>query len=218
MTTTTTTTATATMTTEAAEAVTTEIREAGKALVANRTKFAAAVKRAKDGQAHVGMGLPSWSEYVATVFADMPGLGKADTEYLTAFMAGEGMSSRAVARVLGVSQSTANRLIAKAEAKGEVSADRKVEGTDGKAQAKGKGKGRPKGSAGRTASEKKAEAVSQGDSPVTERVTSVKQAKTDELRALALSILAELSDRWAEGDEAAEAAVLEVADAAMVTA
>jgi transposase len=198
------------MTREQAEQVTSEIREHGKALVTHRTKFAAAVKRAKDGQAHVAMGLPSWPEYVATVFANMPGLGKADAEYLTAYMAGEGMSSRAVARVLGVSQSTAARMIRQAEEQGTVSADRKVEGTDGKSQSKGKGKGRKAG-AGKAKAKAKAKAKD-GES----RDVNVKTAKTEELRSLVVSILEELSDRWAEGDEAAEQAMREIAESAVV--
>jgi transposase len=201
-----TTTTTTTMTREQAEQVTSEIREHGKALVTHRTKFAAAVKRAKDGQAHVAMGLPSWPEYVATVFANMPGLGKADAEYLTAYMAGEGMSSRAVARVLGVSQSTAARMIRQAEEQGTVSADRKVEGTDGKSQSKGKGKGRKAGAGKGKAKAKDGES----------RDVNVKTAKTEELRSLVVSILEELSDRWAEGDEAAEQAMREIAESAVV--
>jgi hypothetical protein len=203
------------MTREAAETVTSDIREAGKTLATARTKFASAVKRAKDGNAHKSLGFKSWAEYVATVFENLPGLGKADTEYLTAFMAGEGMSSRAVARVLGVSQSTAARAIRQAEEKGEVSEDRKVAGTDGKTQAKGKGKGRAKG---KTA--KADDKVSQDDSPAeTEtRDENVKTAKTDDLRATAIAILHELSDRWSEGDESAEEAIREISDAALVTA
>lgn len=192
------------MTREQAETVTEEIRTTGKALATARTKFASAVKRAKDGNAHAALGFKSWTEYVASTFENMPGLGKADHEYLTGFMAGEGMSSRAVARVLGISQSTAARMIRALEEKGEVSEDRTVEGTDGKGQSKGKGKGREKGK-GKDKGEETGK-----------REVSVKQADTETLRALMAEIAGELSDRWAEGDEAAEKAIREVADMLVV--
>jgi transposase len=199
-------TATANMSREAAETVTREIVESGASLAKFRTSFASAIKRAKDGNAHAALGFKSWTDYAADTFANMPNLGKGDREYLTAFMAGEGMSSRAVARVLGVSQSTAARMIRQAEESGTVAADREVTGKDGKSQtAKGKGKGRAKG--------KTAKGKGKGETAT----VTVKTAKTEELRTLALQILAELSDRWAEGDEAAEAAMSELSDAATVT-
>jgi transposase len=188
------------MTREQAETVTREIREQGKALTTARTKFASAVKRAKQGNAHAALGFKSWTAYVADTFENLPGLGKADHEYLTAYMAGEGMSSRAVARVLGVSQSTAARMIRQAEEKGEVSADREVEGTDGKGQKADKKGGREKGEGKKS------------DETTGKREVSVKQADTDTLRTLMAEIAGELSDRWAEGDEAAEKALREIAD------
>lgn len=101
------------MTAEAAVTVTTEIRDAGAAMVNNRKALAAAVEKARQGNAHKALGFASWTAYVADVFAkeNMPRMTVADREYLAGFMAGEGMSSRAVALVLGVSQSTATRMV-----------------------------------------------------------------------------------------------------------
>lgn len=186
------------MTREQAETVTREIRDTGKALATARTKFASAVKRAKDGNAHTALGFKSWTEYVASTFENLPGLGKADHEYLTAFMAGEGMSSRAVARVLGVSQSTAARMIRQAEAEGKVSEERKVEGKDGKAQGKGKGKGRKAGASKGKREEGKREGV------------SLKDLKSDEVGKVALDAVAILNTRWREGDTDAESAILDL--------
>lgn len=188
------------MTREQAEQVTTDIREAGKSLATARTKFASAVKRAKDGDAHTALGFKSWPEYVATVFADMPGLAKGDREYLTGFMAGEGMSSRAVARVLGVSQATASRMIRALEDKGEVESDREVTGTDGKGQsAKGKGRGRAKGEG-----KGKGKGKGEGESV---RLTDL---DSEQVGQVALDALKILNDRWREGDEQAEGKILDV--------
>jgi hypothetical protein len=93
-------------------------------------------------------------------------------------------------------------MIRQAEQDGTVSEDRTVEGTDGKGQGKGKGKGRKSEGKG------KAEGKGKGET----REVSVKQADTDTLRTLMAEIAGELSDRWAEGDEAAEQAIREIAD------
>lgn len=194
-----TTTTTETMTREQAEQVTDDIRKAGKALATARTKFASAVKAAKDGNAHTALGFKSWPEYVATVFADMPGLSKGDREYLTGFMAGEGMSTRAIARVLGVSQPTAHRMVKALEERGEVEADRETTGTDGKSQRKGEGKGKGgrKGK-GKDAEQGKGETVRLSD------------LKSDEVGKVALDAVAVLNKRWRDGDETAESAILDL--------
>ena len=199
---------TAPLSVEAANTVTETIRTTGKAIVANRTAFAKAIKQAKAGDAHVTLGFKSWTDYVATVFTDVKGLGSIDREYLTAFMAGEGMSSRAISRITGASQSTATRAIKKAVETGTVKADRTVKGTDGKDKPATTKASTKKAPVKKAPVKKTSEA---------ERFAPVAGSDTDLLRATALSILAELSDRWTEGDEAAERAIMEIGDAAVMT-
>jgi hypothetical protein len=131
--TTTTTTAPVALTTEAAESITEAIRKAGANVATARKALAKAIAEAKAGDVATVLGFASWTAYVAHVFSEeaMPRMGKADREYLAGFMAGEGMSSRAVASVLGVSQATASRMIRATRPEGEDTYT--VAGTDGKA-------------------------------------------------------------------------------------
>lgn len=190
-------TTTAAMTVEAATAITAEIKACGKTLATARTKFANAVTAAKDGQAHTALGFKSWPEYVATVFEGMPGLGVKDREYLTGFMAGEGMSSRAISRVLGVSQSTANRMVKALEETGDVDPERKIDSNDGIKRSKGK-------TSTKTSTKK---TTPKADSP-----TKITDLKTDDLRGLAKQIMVELVNRSFAGDVAAEMALAELSE------
>lgn len=125
-------TTTTTVTREAAESITAELREASKGLAKARTRIGSLVKSAKSGNVHTVMGFKSWPAYVADVLGDLKGLSQADHEWLLHLMAGEGMSSRAIARALGISQSTANRMVKAMVETGKVAKDRDVAGTDGK--------------------------------------------------------------------------------------
>jgi len=64
---------------------------------------------AKNGQIHVALGFQSWTAYVADA---LDGLLRVDSHIrkeIVAMMAGEGMSERAIAVAVGVSQKTVNR-------------------------------------------------------------------------------------------------------------
>lgn len=125
-------TTTTTVTREAAESITAELRETAKGLAKARTRISSLIRTAKAENVHTVMGFKSWPAYVADVLGDLKGLSQADHEWLLHLMAGEGMSSRAIARALGVSQSTANRMVKALEVQGTIDADREVESNDGK--------------------------------------------------------------------------------------
>src|SRR5258706_188459 len=75
---------------------------------------------AKNGQIHLALGHHSWTAYLA----DVVQIGSQDRDErrkIIALLSGEGMSQRAIASVVGVSQKTVDRDI------GEVSHDDSVE-------------------------------------------------------------------------------------------
>jgi transposase len=64
--------------------------------------------QAKDGEIHKALGLKSWTAYLAdAVNVTVP--QREDRKVLVAFLSGQGMSQRAIAGTLGVSQKTVDR-------------------------------------------------------------------------------------------------------------
>lgn len=197
-------TTTSVLSVEGAERATDRIRKCADNYAKARKALESAIKAARDGEAHTALGM-SWPEYVAHTLEGVGArMAKVDKDALTVMMAGEGLSSRVVARVLCVSQSTANRMIKAAIESGELKGDRKVTGTDGVEQtADGRGRGRKGG-------ESTGDAVSQGDSPARE-VKTLSEVKTDDLLRMGLDLAAELNNRWMEnGDTAAESAIADL--------
>lgn len=75
----------------------------------NIVKLADLVADAKRGQVHVVLGFPSWTAYVADAVGGKLDLSSAARREVVALMSGEGMSERAIAAAVGVSQPTVHR-------------------------------------------------------------------------------------------------------------
>lgn len=71
------------------------------------------VTQAQEGQAHVVLGYKSWTAYLADVLGSEPlRLPREKRQELVGYLAGEGMSTRAIAPVVGVSHTTVRHDIA----------------------------------------------------------------------------------------------------------
>lgn len=78
------------------------IRESWNTLVA-------LVDMAKAGDIHVALGFPSWTAYLADALGGQLDLGTDTRRAVVELLAGEGMSQRAIAQAVGVSQKTVDR-------------------------------------------------------------------------------------------------------------
>lgn len=68
------------------------------------------MEEAQTGQAHVALGYASWTAYIADVFSEEPlRLPRDQRQELVGYLAGEGMSTRAIAGVTGVGVGTVSR-------------------------------------------------------------------------------------------------------------
>lgn len=73
-------------------------------------RLQALVAEAQAGQAHVALGYPSWTAYLADVMGDEPmRLARDERREVVAWLAGEGMSTRAIAPIVGQSHMTVAR-------------------------------------------------------------------------------------------------------------
>lgn len=68
------------------------------------------VQEAKDGNAHVALGFASWTAYLSQTLGSEPlRLARDDRQALVGYLAGEGMSTRAIAPIVGVTQQQVQR-------------------------------------------------------------------------------------------------------------
>ncbi len=137
---------TVTMSTDAARRLTERIKVLAEATAEHLDKLQMLVAQAKAGQVHVVLGYPSWTAYVADVFsAAQLSLNREDRRDVVAYLSSEGMSTRAVAGLVGVDDRTVRRDLAGAAyaapdapevVGGDVVEDRpephRITGTDGK--------------------------------------------------------------------------------------
>lgn len=87
------------------------------------------IEQAKAGDAHTALGYRGWPEYVADKFGGLLSrLQREDRQPLVQLLSDQGMSTRAIAPVVGVSQ----RTVANDLASGEQDCSTPVTGTDGK--------------------------------------------------------------------------------------
>lgn len=88
----------------------------------NMTKLRDLVREAKASADHLALGYPSWTAYLADLFGDEPlRLARDVRRELVAELAAQGMSTRAIAPIVGVDQTTVARDIAReADASPEV--------------------------------------------------------------------------------------------------
>ncbi|MBV5244454.1 hypothetical protein KUF57_13015 [Mycolicibacterium sp. PAM1] len=122
----------------------------------NFAKLAELVDKAKHGQVHKVLGFASWTAYLADALGGQLELSSDVRREVVALMAGEGMSERAIAAAVGVSQPTVHRDIGQvihAESPDDADADDAedadygdhappVTGMDGKTYAKRKARRR----------------------------------------------------------------------------
>lgn len=91
-----------------AERLTDRIRYTAMSVRDGVEKLQQLVTEAQEGQAHLALGYPSWTAYIADVMGEDP-LRLRDREErreVVSWLAGQGMSTRAIAPVVGVDQKT----------------------------------------------------------------------------------------------------------------
>lgn len=104
---------TSVMSEDAAHRITERIRYTAMVVRDNVAKLQELVAQAQDGQAHVALGYPSWTAYIADVFSDAPlKLERQERREVVAWLSGEGMSNRAIASVANVDERTVRRDLA----------------------------------------------------------------------------------------------------------
>ena len=96
-----------TITADEARRLTERIRLTAHSARESIEKLHALVDEAKAGNAHIALGYSSWTAYLADVMGEEPlRLARDQRQELVGFLAGEGMSTRAIAPIVGVSQSS----------------------------------------------------------------------------------------------------------------
>lgn len=92
-----------TITADEARRLTERIRLTAHSARESIEKLHALVDEAKAGNAHLALGYASWTAYLSDVLGDEPlRLARDQRQELVGFLAGEGMSSRAIAPIVGV--------------------------------------------------------------------------------------------------------------------
>jgi hypothetical protein len=95
------------LTVNEARRLTERIRLAAHTFVESRDKVIALVGEAKAGNAHTALGYPSWPAYLTDVLGDEPlRLARDERQEMVALLAAEGMSTRAIAPIVGVTHPT----------------------------------------------------------------------------------------------------------------
>ena len=100
-----------TMTREEAERLTERIRLTATSFMETRDKLAALIREAQEGRAHEALGFASWTAYVAAVCSDTPlmRLSRDERRVIVADLAEQGMSTRAIAPVVGANYKTVQK-------------------------------------------------------------------------------------------------------------
>lgn len=91
------------------------IQQAGARVTDEGGKLVALLKEAEEGQIHVGLGLPSWRDYVRERVHVTP-TNEVERKSMIGLMSGKGFSQRDTADTLGVNQSTVSRVLAEGDA------------------------------------------------------------------------------------------------------
>lgn len=98
------------MTPDAAQSLTAEIRSQLELIAGSRDAVLPLIREAAETRAHEALGYKSWSAYVSTEFGSLLGrLQTQDRQPLVQQMAALGMSTRAIAPVVGTSHTTVER-------------------------------------------------------------------------------------------------------------
>lgn len=115
-----------------ARVITEQIRISAHNYTEARTKLMERVQEAKDGNAHMVLGYQSWQAYLAEVLGEEPmRLARDERQDMVRMLANEGMSTRAIAPIVGANQATVVRDLA-SDANASVDEPRVSHGLDGK--------------------------------------------------------------------------------------
>lgn len=95
------------MTEAEAHRVTEDIRHNAKSFSEYRARMMQAVERAKAGSAHIALGYRSWTAYLSEVLGEEPmRLARSERQDMVRMLSDEGMSTRAIAPIVGADQKT----------------------------------------------------------------------------------------------------------------
>lgn len=94
-----------------AERLTERIRHTANTFVEAKEKLSRFIQEAQAGRAHEALGFRSWTEYVSQVFSDTPlmRLSRDERRELVGELSESGMSTRAIAPIVGVSSKTVSQ-------------------------------------------------------------------------------------------------------------
>lgn len=108
------------LTEKQARALTDRIKSRWDSLVEGGDRLMELVAQAQEGKADEALGYKSWTAYIAAEFKDTPmlGLGKEERRDLIVSLSDSGMSTRAIAPVVGVSDFTVREDLKKSKANG----------------------------------------------------------------------------------------------------
>ena len=126
--------AAAAMTRDQAERLTERIRLTATSFMETRDKLARLIREAQEGEAHKALGIASWTEYVSQVFSDTPlmRLSRVERKELVSELADEGMSTRAIAPIVGASNYTVSKDLQGVRDLAPDAGPRQITGRDGK--------------------------------------------------------------------------------------
>lgn len=124
--------AVASMTEQEAQKLTERIRLTAHNYTEARAKLQELVAEAKDGNAHLALGYASWTAYLSEVLGEEPmRLARSERQEMVQLLSSEGMSTRAIAPIVGADHVTVSRDLGRvANATPEPAAP--VQGMDGK--------------------------------------------------------------------------------------
>ena len=133
----------------AAERLDKRIRLMGSTMRENLVKIEALLIEAKAGQIHLTLGYKSWTGYLADALGGRMEMNTETRRAVVELLAGEGMSQRAIAGAVGVSQKTVDRdldQVSQDDSPEPATGDKpdKVTGLDGRVHPKHKAKPVPK--------------------------------------------------------------------------
>lgn len=98
------------MSEEEAQKITEEIRYNAKSYAEYRDRLMSAVETAKAGNAHLALGYKSWTAYLSDVLGEKPmRLARGERQDMVRMLSAEGMSTRAIAPIVGASLDTVSR-------------------------------------------------------------------------------------------------------------
>lgn len=93
-----------------AHKVTEDIRHNAKSFTEYRARLMDAVDRAKRGSAHLALGYCSWTAYLSDVLGEEPmRLARGERQDMVRMLSDEGMSTRAIAPIVGAGMTTVKR-------------------------------------------------------------------------------------------------------------